>query len=95
MAKIDRDESVRILTLSLSQENYLQARLWAAARFGVSMSAALAFLMEHLVHIVRILESSGHDSSRNDSTETQKREKSDNEHISKSHCETVTACKPK
>ena len=48
-----RDRNVRNVTLSISEEGYRKARIWAAQK-GFSMSAGLAFLIENLEDISRI-----------------------------------------
>ena len=52
MAKSNR-RNARNLTLSVSEEGYRKARIWAA-RQGISMSAGLAFLIENLEDMSRI-----------------------------------------
>lgn len=46
--------TVRNVTLSISEEGYRNARIWAA-RQGFSMSAGLAFLIENLEDMSRIV----------------------------------------
>jgi hypothetical protein len=45
--------TARNVTLSISEEGYRNARIWAA-RHGFSMSAGLAFLIENLDDMSRI-----------------------------------------
>lgn len=45
--------TARNVTLSISEEGYRKARIWAA-RQGFSMSAGLAFLIENLEDMSRI-----------------------------------------
>lgn len=48
-----RDRNVRNVTLSISEEGYRKARIWAAQK-GFSMSAGPAFLIENLEDMSRI-----------------------------------------
>jgi hypothetical protein len=45
----------RINTIAVSEEAYLKARVWAA-RHGISMSGGLAFLIEYLEQITKIVQ---------------------------------------